>query len=115
MSSSSVRDVIDKARDPAANAVADIRDRAGHLRDDMAEHGREAAGYLRDAARSARKTAGKVGDEVAHGYDVARDYTTRRAQEAMSLVHKHPAAAIAIAAGLGVLIGGLLLARRSHR
>ena len=115
MSNSNVRDVMEKVRDPAANAVADLREHAGQLRDDLAEHGREAVGVLREAARSARKTAGWVGDEVAHGYDVARDYTSKRAHEAMSLVHRHPTAAIAIAAGLGVLIGGLLLARRSHR
>ena len=115
MSSPSIRDVMEKVRDPASNAVADIKEHAGQLRDDLTERGREARGVLREAASSARHAAGRVGDEVSHGYDVARDYTVRRAREAMSLVQRHPTASIAIAAGLGVLIGGLFLARRSHR
>jgi ElaB/YqjD/DUF883 family membrane-anchored ribosome-binding protein len=115
MSSPTIRDVMEKVRDPAANAVAEIRDHADQLRDDLSDRGGQAMGTLRDASRSARHVAGKVRDEVSHGYEVTRDYTSRRAREAVSLVQQHPTAAIAIAAGLGVLIGGLLLARRSHR
>lgn len=115
MTNSTVHNVIEKTRDAAANAVADLPERAGELRDQVAERANEACGTLRRAASSARQAAHRIGDEVSHGYDVARDYAVRHGRDAVSMVQRHPAAAIAIAAGLGVLIGGLLLARNSRR
>ncbi len=115
MNRTSVNEVLEKVRDPAANAVAELGERATDLRDRVADKAEEVGGRLRQAARGARDVAHRVGDEVGHGYDVAKDYAVRHGREAVSLVQRHPVATIAIAAGLGVLIGGLLLARHARR
>lgn len=115
MNRTSVSDVLEKVRDPAANAVADITERAGELNDGLAETADQVRGRMRQMARSARDAAHRIGDEVSHGYDVAKDYAVKHGRDAVSLVQRHPTAAIAIAAGIGVLIGGLLLAKRSRR
>jgi ElaB/YqjD/DUF883 family membrane-anchored ribosome-binding protein len=103
---------MEKVRDPAANAVADLHEHGGKLRDDLAEHGQRVGRRLRDARKQASRTARQVGDEISHGYDIARDYTSRGARDAWSAVRRHPTASIAIAVGVGVLIGGLMLSRR---
>jgi ElaB/YqjD/DUF883 family membrane-anchored ribosome-binding protein len=105
---------MEKVRDPAANAVADIKEHAQRLGGDLADRGGEARSAMRGAMKSARKTAGRMGNEMSHGYDVARDYTVHGAEEAWNFVRARPVVSIAIAAGVGVLLGGLLLAR-SHR
>jgi ElaB/YqjD/DUF883 family membrane-anchored ribosome-binding protein len=101
---------MEKVRDPAANAVADIKEHTQRLGSDLADRSSDA----RSAMRGAFKSAGRMGREVSHGYDVARDYTVHGAEEAWSFVRARPVVSIAIAAGVGVLLGGLLLAR-SHR
>ena len=114
MSSASLRDAMEKVRDPAANAVADIKEHTQRLGNDLADRSSDARSAMRGAFKSARKSAGRMGREVSHGYDVARDYTVHGAEEAWSFVRARPVVSIAIAAGVGVLLGGLLLAR-SHR
>jgi ElaB/YqjD/DUF883 family membrane-anchored ribosome-binding protein len=103
-----------KVRDPAANAVADLRQYGTAMQDDLAERGRSASGAFRNASRSASRNARRLGREITHGYEAARDYTSRGANEAWTTVQRHPTASIAIAVGLGVLIGGLMLSRRSR-
>jgi ElaB/YqjD/DUF883 family membrane-anchored ribosome-binding protein len=115
MSSATLRDAMEKVRDPAANSVADLKLHAQRTSDEMAKRSRDARSRMRGAMKSARKTAGRVGDEVSHGYDVARDYTVRGAEEAWSFMRSRPMVTLAIATGIGVLIGGLLLARPQRR
>lgn len=112
MSSATLRDAMNKVRDPAANAVADLQRHGGRLRDDLADRGHQAGGAMRDVRDAVGRTARRVGDELSEGYDTAREYTTRGAQEAWGAVRRHPTVSIAIAVGVGVLIGGLILSRR---
>lgn len=114
MASATLRDAMQKVRDPAANAVADLQQYGTAVRDDLSERGRQAGGAMRNASRAASRSARKMGRELSHGYESARDYTARGASEAWSTVQRHPTASIAIAVGLGVLIGGLMLSRRSR-
>lgn len=115
MSSPTLRDAMEKVRDPAANSVADLKLNAQRVSDEMAERSRDSRSRMRGAMKSARRTASRVGGEVSHGYDVARDYTVRGAEETWSFMRSRPVMSIAIAVGVGVLIGGLLLARPKPR
>jgi len=115
MSSATLRDAMEKVRDPAANAVADIKQHAARAGNNLADRSSEARGAVRGYMKSARKSAGRFGDEVSHGYDVARDATVHGAEEAWNFVRARPVVSIAIAAGVGVLLGGFLLARNHRR
>jgi len=112
MASATLRDAMNKVRDPAANAVADLQEYGSRLRDDLSERRQQAGGALRDARRAASRHARHVGEELSHGYDVAKDYTVQGAREAWGMARRHPTATMAIAVGIGVLIGGLMLSRR---
>jgi len=115
MSSATLRDAMEKVRDPAANAVADLKSHAQQFGNDLADHSRDARGAMRGYMKSARKSASRMGNEMSHGYDVARDATVHGAEEAWNFVRARPVVSIAIAAGVGVLLGGFLLARNHRR
>ncbi|MDB5295113.1 MAG: hypothetical protein JWO31_1096 [Phycisphaerales bacterium] len=97
MSTTQLRDALEKSHDAAANSVAELRVSAQDV--------------MQDAGSRGRRYVDRAGRQASHAYDVARDRTTEGAEQAWDFVRSRPYTSIAIAAGLGVLVGGLLWAR----
>lgn len=112
MASATLNDAIEKVHDTAANVAADIKPRVDDLKSDLSGYKEEivsAVGNAYDAskrgAQRAMKGAGKV-------YDQARDYTADGVRTAAQAARSHPVTTVAIAAGLGLLVGAILMWRR---
>lgn len=112
MASATLNDAIEKVHDTAANVAADIKPRVDDLKSDLSGYKEEivsAVGNAYDAskrgAQRAMKGAGKV-------YDQARDYTVDGVRTAARAARSHPVTTVAIAAGLGLLVGAILMWRR---
>lgn len=98
MPTAQLRDALAKAHDPSANSVAELQHTAHDAMSDVGSRGRE----LLDRA----------GQSAGNAYGVARKGTVNGAGQAWDFVRERPYTAVAIAAGLGVLVGGLLWASR---
>lgn len=110
--SATIRDVIEKAHDPAANAVADLREHAAAAGEAASDYASQARGLANQAGKSLKRAASDAGDKLQDGYEAARKYAVSHSRDAVALVRQHPTTAIAIAVGVGVLVGGLFLMRR---
>ena len=98
MATAELRDALAKAHDASANSVAELQHTAHDAMADVGSRGR-------DMMDRAGKTAG-------YAYDMARAQTVDGAGQAWDFVRSRPYTSVAIAAGLGVLVGGLLWANR---
>lgn len=109
MVSSSLQGVIDKTHDIASNSVADLKPHAQALRSELGGYKEDfvtAAGSAYDSARrGARQVAGRAGD----AYDSAKDYAIDGWKSTSRAARGHPLATVAIAAGVGLLVGAVLV------
>jgi len=93
-----VNDGLDEARERFEEAASDFEDRARRTRREM----RRRAGEMGDAARE-RYDAAVEG--VRSGYHRARKEASDLADDVNAYVRENPGTAIAVAAGLGFLVG----------
>jgi len=112
MASATLSDAIEKVHDASANVVADIKDRAGDLKSDLPGYKDEIMSAVGNAYDSSKKTAQRAMKGAGHMYDSARDYTVDGVKSATRAARTHPVTTVAIAAGLGLLIGAILMWRR---
>jgi len=113
MSSATLNNVIEKSHDAAANAVADLKPHMANARASMSNRKDDMASAAGSAYDTARRQGRRVAEGAEHYYDVARDYTVDGVRSATRAVKGHPLTTVAIAAGLGLLVGAwLMLSRR---
>jgi ElaB/YqjD/DUF883 family membrane-anchored ribosome-binding protein len=113
MSSATLSNVIEKSHDAAANAVADLKPHVENARAALSSRRDDAASAAGSAYDTARRQGRKVAAGAEHYYDVARDYTVDGVRSATRAARGHPLTTVAIAAGVGLLVGAwLMLSRR---
>ncbi len=95
----------DKFGDVVDRKVRGIRDGAGRASDSFKETAQRASATARDTVDSARET-------VRHGYDrVSKDFE-QLSEDVNDYVRHHPGKSVAIAVGVGFVLGILLRGRR---
>ncbi len=109
-----LNDAIEKVHDSAKNAVADVRSRGEDLRGNLAGYKDEIVSASKRGVEAARKKAHEVSHEAGHAYDVARDYAVSGVRSATKAAKGHPLTTVAIAAGVGLLIGAVLFSSRDR-
>jgi len=98
MPTAQLRDALVKAHDASANSVAELR----HTTSDATS----------DVGSRSRDLMDRAGQTASNAYGAAREGTVGGAEQVVDFVRERPYTAVAIAAGLGVLVGGLLWASR---
>lgn len=98
MSTTQLRDALEKAHDASANSVADLQTTSHDA--------------MSDVATRSRDVMDRAGRNASQAYDMARERTTEGAGQVWDFVRSRPYTAVAIAAGVGVIVGGLLWASR---
>jgi ElaB/YqjD/DUF883 family membrane-anchored ribosome-binding protein len=111
MASATLNDAIDKTHDIASNSAAEAKARVNEMRSELATFKDEILSAVNDAYRASRKSAKKAAHEVGDWYDSAKDYTVNGVKHASQTAKSHPVGTLAVAVGLGVLVGALLLRR----
>ncbi len=96
MPNAQLRDALEKAHDASANSVAELQTTAHDAMADVGSRGRE----MMDRA----------GQTAGYAYDMARQTAGESTDQVWNFVRSRPYTAVAIAAGVGVLVGGLLWA-----
>jgi ElaB/YqjD/DUF883 family membrane-anchored ribosome-binding protein len=109
MSSATLSNVIEKSHDVAANAVADIKPHVSAALSAAGDHREQLRSAAGDAYDAARKQGRRVARGAEHYYDAARDYTADGVRSATRAARGHPITTVAIAAGLGLLVGAYLM------
>jgi len=112
MASATLQDAIEKAHDVAANHVADIQGHAQDLKSNLADRKDEMMSSMGSMYDSGRRSARKLARGAEEMYDVARDRTLDGVRSASRTVKSHPVTTVAIAAGVGLLVGAFLMWRR---
>jgi len=112
MASAALSDAIEKVHDTAANSVADIQSHAGDLKSDLSGYKDEIVSAVGNAYDASKRTAQRAMKGAGNAYDTARDYTVDGVKNAARAARSHPVTTVAIAAGLGLLIGAILMWRR---
>ena len=112
MATAALQDAIEKSHDVAANAAADIKGHAEDLKDDLSGYKDEIMSAAGGLYRSGRKSMGRLMNQAEHMYDEARDYTVDSVRSGVRTVRSHPVTTVAIAAGIGLLVGAFLMWRR---
>jgi len=112
MASATLNDAIEKTHDTAANAVAEIQSHSKDLQSDLSGYKDEIVSAVGNAYDSSKKGAQKAMDGAGRAYGVARDYTVDGVKSAARAARSHPVTTIAIAAGIGLLVGSVLMWRR---
>jgi len=112
MATATLQDAIEKSHDVSANAVADIKGHVEGLSDDLSGHKDEIMSAARGMYKSGRKQMGRLMNQAEHVYDEARDYTVDSVRSGVRTVKSHPVTTVAIAAGVGLLVGAFLMWRR---
>lgn len=112
MSSTTLSNVIEKSHDAAANAVADLRPHLGRDQSAVADHRDEVVSAAGSAYEAARRQGRRVAEGAERYYDAARDYTVDGVRSATRAARGHPLTTVAIAAGVGLLVGALLMISR---
>jgi ElaB/YqjD/DUF883 family membrane-anchored ribosome-binding protein len=129
MSSSSANSVLrhaaESAQDTGRNVVADIKSSAGDVKEELAGFRQEMMSYVDKAMSSVKGSAHRAADSASHLYDAARDRThhlydaakdktATAAHDVHDYVRARPLTSIAVAAGVGVVLGAWFLRRRWH-
>lgn len=112
MSSTTLTNVIEKSHDAAANAVADLRPHVERAQAALADRKGEAMSAASSAYDTARRQGRRVAEGAEHYYDAAREYTVDGVKSAARAARGHPLTTVAIAAGVGLLVGALLMVSR---
>jgi len=112
MATATLRDAIEKSHDVAANSVADVQAHADDLKGDLSGYKDEIMSTVGNMYDSGRKSARKLARSAGDLYDTARDRTMDTVRSATRSAKSHPVTTVAIAAGLGLLFGALLMWRR---
>jgi len=112
MATATLRDAIEKTHDVAANHVADIEPHMEELKNDLSGYKDEIMSSARSMYKSGRQSAQKLARGAEDMYDKARDYTVDGVRSATRTVKSHPVTTVAIAAGVGLLVGAILMWRR---
>jgi ElaB/YqjD/DUF883 family membrane-anchored ribosome-binding protein len=112
MASATLNDAIEKTHDTAANAVADIKSHGGDLKKDLSGYKDEIVSAMSSAYDASKKTGARAMDNAGRAYETARDYTVDGVKSAARAARSHPVTTVAIAAGLGLLVGAVLMWRR---
>ena len=112
MASATLNDAIEKSRDTAANTVAEIQSRAGDLKSDLPGYKDEIVSAVGNAYEASKRTAERAMDGAGRAYGTARDYTVDGVKSAARAARSHPVTTVAIAAGIGLLVGAVLMWRR---
>ena len=112
MATATLQDAIEKSHDVASNAVADIKGHAEDLKDDLPGYKDEIMSAAGNLYKSGRKSVGRFAKQAEHMYDEARDYTVDSVRNGVRTARSHPVTTVAIAAGVGLLVGAFLMWRR---
>ena len=112
MATATLQDAIEKSHDVAANAAADIKGHAEDLTNDLSGYKDEIMSAAGKMYKSGRKSMGRLANQAEHMYDEARDYTMDSVRSGVRTVKSHPVTTVAIAAGVGLLVGAFLMWRR---
>jgi len=112
MASATLQDAIEKVHDAAANHVADIPEHVENLKSNLSDQKDELASRAGAMYRSGRQSARKLARGAEVMYDVARDHALDGVRSATRTVKSHPVTTVAIAAGVGLLVGAFLMWRR---
>jgi len=112
MASATLNDAIEKSHDTAANAVAEIKSHANNLKNDLPGYRDEIVSAVGNAYDSSKRTAQRAMDGAGRAYGTARDYTVDGVKTAARAARSHPVTTVAIAAGIGLLVGAVLMWRR---
>ena len=112
MATATLQDAIEKSHDVAANAAADIKGHAEDLTNDLSGYKDEIMSAAGKMYKSGRKSMGRFAKQAEHVYDEARDYTVDAVRDGVRTVKSHPVTTVAIAAGVGLLVGAFLMWRR---
>lgn len=109
MSSTALNNVIEQSHDAAANAVADIKPHLDKARSAVSDHKDHLVSAAGDAYDAARKQGRQFARQAGEYYDTAKDYTTDGVRSAVRAARGHPLSTVAIAAGVGLLVGAILM------
>jgi len=112
MATAELQDAIEKSHDVASNVAADIKGHVEGLKDDLPGYKDEIMSAAGKLYKSGRKSMGRWANQAEHLYDEARDYTVDSVRSGVRSVKSHPVTTVAIAAGVGLLVGAFLMWRR---
>ncbi len=108
-----------QVKDDASPLAADVKKMVDHLREDMTdlrrdmgdvaskwqEKGRAAAA---EAGHTLKERASEQAEHLKHAWEVTRDRSRQGIERTEQTIHDHPWTSIAIAFGVGLVIGKLL-------
>jgi len=112
MATATLRDAIEKSHDVAANAAADIKGHAEDLQSDLSGYRDEIVSAAGSLYKSGRQSAKRLARGAEDMYEVARDRTVDTVRSGVRTVKSHPVTTVAVAAGIGLLVGAFLMWRR---
>lgn len=103
---------IDLARERFQRVSENLQDRYRQVSDDVRRGAERASDELRRGAERARETYEETAHNVRRGYQRARTEAVRVTDEVSTYVRENPGKSVAIAAGVGFVLGLLLRGRR---
>jgi ElaB/YqjD/DUF883 family membrane-anchored ribosome-binding protein len=109
MATATLRDAIEKSHDVAANAVADIKGHSEDLQSDLSDYKDEIVSAAGSMYRSGKQSAQRLARSAEDMYETARDRTMDTVRSGMRTAKSHPVTTVAIAAGVGLLVGAFLM------
>jgi len=112
MATATLRDAIEKSHDVAVNAAADIKGHAEELGSDLSGYKDEIMSAAGSMYQSGKKSAKRLVRGAEDIYETARDRTMDGVRSATRQVKSHPVTTVAVAAGIGLLVGAFLMWRR---
>jgi len=112
MASATLNDAIEKVHDSAANVAADIKPHMDDLKSDLSGYKDEIVSAVGNAYDASKRTTQRAMKGAGKAYDYARDHAADGVRSATRAARSHPVTTVAIAAGLGLLIGAILMWRR---
>jgi len=112
MATATLRDAIEKSHDVAANAVADIKGHSEELKSDLSGYKDEIMSAAGSMYKSGKQSAQRLARGAEDMYETARDRTLDTVRSGVRTVKSHPVTTVAVAAGIGLLVGAFLMWRR---
>jgi len=112
MATATLQDAIAKSHDVAVNAVADIKGHAEDLGSDLSGYKDEIMSAAGKMYKSGKQSAQRLARSAEGMYETARDRTMDTVRDGVRTVKSHPVTTVAVAAGVGLLIGAFLMWRR---
>lgn len=112
MSTAALRNAVNEVQTGAHEAIEDAKQMGHDAKSDLAGYKDEIMSAVSSAAGSAKKAYKKAGKGAEQAYEYAKDHTVDAAHGIEKYVRNNPMTCVAIAAGVGLLVGGLLMHRR---